>query len=553
MLKLATVLDNPGEPPAETRYRDPNLLLELGYNGVVLYKTTGISGLSRPADVSDGEMRHWVEDQFDQITQTIQRMATAGLDVYLSYDVLSLARDRVLGDADALTCANRPDMLCPASEQALDASVESLAALLDRWPQLSGVVLRFGDNDAARLPYLIGNDIYMPHCPRCRQLGRADRIALVLNRFHHLLVTTRDKRLIARAWNLRPHGMHDSVDLCTRLRDNLPGGDQPEDDRFVLSFKFTETDFWRYQNWNAASLIFGNRPIVYELQCQREFEGKGGIPNWQVPLWRDGHPESASDQQNSGLAQATEKINFAGLWAWVRGGGWGGPFIKNETWIDANVVAVPQLADNPAESPERIGRDWITQRLGLADAKAVEAIWQVLKDSPRIIKDSFYIGPVAKLKDGPWHPNGGWIQDDAVDAKAAWRMIQQLPDSDLDQVVVEKQQAVDQLARNCKAMESAVTAKNRNVLDPMINTLHYAQSLTEALRDLLGGLIAYRRYLKSHDPALADRCQQRLNAAQSSWNHHTQRHGTLPGAATSFREEHFWELTQKILEELQAG
>src|SRR5690606_33238860 len=122
--------------------------------------------------------------------------------------------------------------------------------------------------------------------------------------------------------------MHDSVELCQRIAARLPG--EEADDRLVLSFKFTQTDFWRYQRWNPSSLTFGGRPILYELQCQREFEGKGGVPNWQAPLWRDGAPEVAEDV--AGLANVADRVNLAGLWAWVRGGGWGGPFVASESW-----------------------------------------------------------------------------------------------------------------------------------------------------------------------------------------------------------------------------
>ncbi len=550
MLKLATVLDNPGEPQTETRYRDPQELRRLGYNGLVLYETTGLSGIESPEAVGTGEMRRWVERQFEHAHQTLQKARAAGLQTYIVYDTLTLARSVVERHAANLVCRNRPTMLCPASELAITLSVRALEALFTQWPELDGVVLRFGDSDAARLPYLVGNDIYQPHCARCSQLGRAERISTVLTRFHELVVGKLNKRLIARAWNVRPSGMHDSVELCTRLRDMLPGGDNPRDDRFVLSFKISEADFWRYQHWNPASLVLGDRPIVYELQCQREFEGKGGLPNWQVDLWRNGYPETRDTHPQQGLAKVVDQINLAGLWAWVRGGGWGGPFVKNETWIDANVVAAPLLADNPRTEPAQLASGWIAARLKGLDDRAAEAVLDALQKSPHFILSGFYVGPFARQRNSAWHPNGDWIQDDLVDAQAAWRMIGRLPDSELDEVVREKQQTVEDLAAVRTRMQQAITDQNHSVMDPLVNTLIYAESLFEALRDLLAGLVAYRRYLKSKNPALATLCRQRLLAAQSHWNHHTQRHGSLPGCATAFREAHFWELTQKILSEV---
>ncbi|MEX0774934.1 MAG: hypothetical protein WD042_04365 [Phycisphaeraceae bacterium] len=548
MLKFATILDNPGEPQPETRYRNPEELVRLGYNGLVIYETTGLSGVDSPESVGTGEMRRWVERQSQNVGETIHRAAKAGLGVYIVYDTLSLPRTVVERHMSDMVCKNRPTTLCPASEKAVEYSVRAVESLMGQWPELAGVVLRFGDNDAARLPYLVGNDIYQPHCARCSLLGRADRIVLILEQFHKLVVGKLNKRLIARAWNVRPNGMHDSVELAQRIAPKLPG--EPRDDRFILSFKFSETDFWRYQRWNPSSLVFGDRPIMYELQCQREFEGKGGIPNWQVPLWQHGYPETLDAEPRQGLAMVADQVNLAGLWAWVRGGGWGGPFTKNEAWIDANVVAVPLLADDPKIDAATLADKWIRQRLRVTDDRAAEALGKILADSAQFVLKGFYIGPFARQRQVPWHPNGDWIQDDLIDVQAAWRMIQRLPDSELDQVVQEKKEAVEQVAADSALLQQVMTDSTRNALEPLVNTLHYAESLFETLRDLLAGLAAFRRYQRTRDASHAATARQRLLAAQSYWNHHSQRHGSLPGCATAFREANFWDVTQRILNEV---
>jgi len=548
MLKLATVLDNPGEPTSETRYRDPRELSELGYNGAVIYQTVGLSGVDAPDSVGSGEMRRWVEHQFEQIRTQIEKARAAGLDVFIAYDVLTLPHEIVDRDPKNFLCKNRKDVLCPAADLALERSAQSLERLLGRLPAVEGVVLRFGDSNAPRLPYLLGNDLYLPHCPRCSGVTAADRIVGVLDAFHRLIVERMNKRLIARAWNVRPGGMHDSPDVARDVAARLPG--EETDPRFILSFKFTHSDFWRYQAWNICSFEFGNRPILYELQCQREFEGKGGVPNWQPPLWRDGSTTSKERSIPAGVATVHKKINLAGLWAWVRGGGWGGPFVTHEAWIDANVVAVPKLADNPESDLDTLASLWIHGRLGVESPEVVASLRRILDHSPDFARRGFYIDAYARHKRSMWHPNGDIIQDDVIDAQAAWRLVQRLPDHTLDGVVEEKQQAVELVAADRAALQTLVTDRNRKLLDPLVNTLIYAESLFETLRDLLAGLIAYRRWLRTHDVNEAESARQRLLAAQSHWNHHTQRHGAMAGVATAFRESGFWELTQKILGEI---
>lgn len=549
MLKLATLINNPGEPEVDSRYNDPNLLRDLGYNGLVVYETTALSGVESADAIESGELRRWVQHHIDHAGRKIEQAQDAGLDVFLFYDALVLTEQTASRNRTALTCRNRPLTLCPASEQAWDASVRALESTLRRWPSIAGVVLRFGDTDAPRLPYLVGNDIYSPHCPRCSQFGRADRITAVIDRFYKPVVERLGKRLIARAWNVRPNGLHDAPELAERVLNRLPG--QPDDDRLILSFKFTQTDFWRYQRWNPCSLLAGQRPIIYELQCQREFEGKGGLPNWQAGLWRDGAPEIAPDQDRGGLAALDDQVNLAGLWAWVRGGGWGGPFIKNETWIDANVFAVPRLAERRDADLDAIAEQWIESELGIKKKAVRQRIAQVLAGSADAVRDGFYLGPFARQKADPWHPNADWIQDDLVDAQALWRIIQRLPAKDLDEVVAEKTRAADRFSKDRHDLQRLVAEHGLRRVEPLVGTLMYAESLFEALRDLTAGLVAYRRLKKSpDDAALADTVRRSLYQAQSHWNHHVQRTGAMRGVASPFREAGFWDLTQQILGEL---
>ena len=228
----------------------------------------------------------------------------------------------------------------------------------------------------------------------------------------------------------------------------------------------------------------------------------------------------------------------------------GGAFVTNENWIDANVYAVPRLADSPDIEPLELARRWARHRLSLRDPEDIAAVVQVLEHSATVVLKSFYIGPFARSRSDPWHPNGDWIQDDLIDANVAWQIVQQLPESSLDEMVREKDQALEQVTTDRTALANRLSQDNRAAIKPLVNTLRYTESLLATLRDLLAGLVAYRRYRKGHSLGIAKTCQKHLLAAQSHWNHHCQHDGSLPGSATAFREAHFWELTQSILDEL---
>jgi len=552
MLKLATLLQNPGEPEISSQYKHPKVLKELGYNALVLYNTTGLSGVSAPGDIEDRELSRWVGQQFDDTARRVDEADQAGLDVYISYDMLVLPTAYVAKHEKELCCKTGAGFLCPASEPAMARCVSALDALITRLPKIAGVVLRLGDTDARRLPYLTGNDVYAPHCPRCSQMGRADRVVSAINQSHDLVVNQRSRRLIVRAWNVRPSGFHDSAELAERIVQRLPG--DKDDDRLILSFKFTHTDFWRYQPWNQASLACGalergGRPILYELQCQREFEGKGGLPNYQPPLWRDGLPE-AMEQERGGLANLVGKVNLAGLWAWVRGGGWGGPFVQDEAWIDANVVAVPQLADDPLQQTQALARQWVQQRMQIDEPELINALCRILERSAEAARLAFYFGPFVATKASPWHPAADWIGDDQLNADAAWRMIQRIPEEQLDAAIGEKERAADMICDDRHRLQTLVGDRKHQRLESLVNTLIYAESLYAAMRDLTAGLIAYRRFLATGIRDYAEDARKRMLSAQSEWNHHAGRHAMLPGTATPFREHGFWELTQKVLDEV---
>src|SRR5690606_16288637 len=132
-----------------------------------------------------------------------------------------------------------------------------------------------------------------------------------------------------------------------------------------------------------------------------------------------------------------------------------------------------------------------------------------------------------------------------LDAQLAWRMIQKLTETQLDAVIAEKQQAVELIVKHRAALVQAIGDRGDALLEPLVGSLTYAESLFETLRYLVVWLIANRRWQHGRSAA-AEEARARLLAAQSHWNQHTQRHGSLPGAATPFREVHFWDLTENI-------
>ncbi|QDU33742.1 hypothetical protein KS4_17980 [Poriferisphaera corsica] len=548
MLKLATLIENPGEPLIDSRYHNPHELKDLGYNGVVVYHTTALSGIPNPDVIIDPEYKRWVNSHFQRVDQEIKSAVDAGLSVYLFYDMLVLPTDLVDMDRNSICCKNRTDTICPSSKKAYELSIQALSAHLTRWPEVCGIVLRFGDSDATRLPFLSGNDIYAPYCPKCSGINKLDRILYAIKHSYNTVVSTFNKQLIVRAWNVRPNGLHDSTDLASRLAEKLPSVAKPND-QFMISFKSTQTDFWRYQSWNQASLEFNDYSIIYEFQCQREFEGKGTVANWQLPLWQHGMPET---KNTKGLATVAKQIEFSGSLAWVRGGGWGGPFVKNESWIDLNVFSAPKLTDNPKLDQGQLIHEWITERLDIHDPKLTDLLSRITTQSHAICRDLFYIKPLAEQHIDAWYPNEHWLQDDVIDVDALSRIIQKLPQEVQADLIEEKRHASQTIAKLRTQLQQHLNTENHTTLDPLITSFLYIESLAETIYHLSAALSLYHHRYKNKVTSDKSQISQHILAAQNHWNHHTQRIPTLPGSPTTYREKNFWELTQTILNEIQS-
>ena len=118
-----------------------------------------------------------------------------------------------------------------------------------------------------------------------------------------------------------------------------------------LCIKHVQGDYHRTYKFNPT-LGIGKHKQIVEIECQREYEGKGAYPNYIADGVLNGFEELKSDSQPYCLNQLKSNPNFAGIWTWSRGGGWRGPYIKNELWCDINVAILANWA-NRMSLPEK--------------------------------------------------------------------------------------------------------------------------------------------------------------------------------------------------------
>ena len=566
---LATNVRNPAEPTPAGGEVSPAEMAGMGYGGVVLFETIALLGLTDPDAAPDAETRRWAEHLGAEVDAKVADAEAAGLGVWLCVDAPALPVWRVRARPDRFTCRRRADVLCPAREATTAACVAAGMEVLDRWPSAEGLVLRLGDSDVGKIPHLLGSDAYAPRCGRCEPMGPAARVLELTRAFHAAVVGRRGKKLILRGWNLGDGLMHEDPAVAAEVAAGLPGdpgdpgdldgpGDpgDPGGGSMILAFKHTAGDFRRDRSWNASAYACGRWPVLFELQCQREYEGKGGVPDWQLPLWVHGDPHAPplrvdGELVPGGLLEARRRLNLAGVLSWVRGGGWGGPFVADPSWIDANAWAVPRafeaLLRGEEDPAAGLADAWARERLGLGP-EAAAAVAEVLEASPEMVRQAFYFR--AECAPGPGDTGAGpatsrWVSDDLVDVGKLARVIDRLPGDRLDAAVAAKAEAAaTATALRLRLQEAAAAAEPADArrLKPLAATLVYTESLFRCFHHLTAGLVARRRHREDPAAAGGEAATRLLQAAVSDWLHHTQRHANAVGSATAFREVGLFEL-----------
>jgi len=348
---LDMVHNNPGEAPYQTRYNDPAVLRGMGYGGKVysLFESPMLAVNWESVDLDifpAGSLeRRWVDAKAAEIDAQHARCQAAGLAAYAMADLILLPKRLVEKYRIEETFGDVSD---PQTAKFLRLSLNQT---FDRFPKLAGLVFRIGETYLQDAPHHLG---------KISQKNDAQKTIIPLIRLlREEIAVKRGRQVVFRSW------LSFDRDLATYRQ--VSGGVEPHAN-LVLSVKHCEGDFHR---GNPFSKVLGegrHRQLV-EVQCAREYEGKGAYPNYVANGVIEGFEEHRLQLPPGKLRSLREFEQrsplFAGLWTWTRGGGWGGPYIKNELWCDLNAWVLAQWCRNPKETEEAVFRRYATSRLGL--------------------------------------------------------------------------------------------------------------------------------------------------------------------------------------------
>ncbi|WP_205670011.1 MULTISPECIES: hypothetical protein [unclassified Amycolatopsis] len=352
---LDMVQNNPGEPLFSSRFNDPATLKSYGYDGQVINEftppqtATTFETFDERIFPAGSPGRAWVEATAKKIDAHIARAHAAGIAAYFFTDIIVLPKRLVelYGD-QILDSQGRISFDRPLTQQIHRLMLREICA---RFPGLDGIVVRTGETYVQNVPFHTGNNPITN--------GATSHLTL-LGILRDELCVRAGKRVFYRTWSTGSDKLTSDPDFYREVTDQVE-----THENLVFSIKHTAKDFWRTIPFNRTVGVGKHRQII-EVECQREYEGKGAFPNYVIDGVVNGFEEFRTQPRTGpiGLAEVADNPIIAGIWTWSRGGGWRGPYLQNELWCDLNTWVIARWTRDTGLGEEGAFTEYATTRLG---------------------------------------------------------------------------------------------------------------------------------------------------------------------------------------------
>jgi len=382
----------PGGVRYETKFENPEVLRGEGYNGKVYFlfdsPTLAINWSAVDPDIfpAGSPGRAWVDAKATNFDRALAQCKAAGLRTYAQADLILFPKRLVEKYKMEKTFG------IPSDAQTAKFLRLLVAQVFDRFPALDGLVVRIGETYLQDAPFHAG--------AIQNKTNVATTVIPLVQLLRDEICVKRGKQLVFRTWlsfDTDPAN-YLAVDAAIEPHTNL-----------FFAVKHCEGDFHR---GNAFSRVIGmgrHRQII-EVQCAREYEGKGAYPNYIAHGVIEGFEEHLLSTNQTGFnsigAFARQSPLFAGIWTWSRGGGWDGPYIKNELWCELNAYVMAQWARDPRQSEESVFNRFAQAKLGLKEGDDVKKFRQLcLLSADAVVRGKSGI----RRELNPW-----WSRDDGI-------------------------------------------------------------------------------------------------------------------------------------------
>lgn len=348
---LDMVHNNPGEPPYITKYNDPAYLHLKGFTGAVTHwhVNCGIDYSNTEPGLVSGDEERWIKQHAEKIDSCLSEFVKHGVKVYPFTDFVVFPKSiwdkygNQLGDV----ATHKPNINNPITQRLIREQIDEI---FNRFPNLDGLTLRFGETYLHDTPWHLGNS----------PIGEneiEDHVTLI-NLLRDEICEKRGKVLFYRTWDFG-YKFHNSPEYYLAITDKIV-----PHEKLLFSIKYQQDDYHRMTPFNPTLGIGKHRQIV-ESQSRMEAYGKGAHPYYVASGVINGWPETINEIEFGthrftgralpvnyprGVADVLDSELISGVMTWSNGGGWQGPYIKHEIWTDINTLVMSKWAQNPEKS-----------------------------------------------------------------------------------------------------------------------------------------------------------------------------------------------------------
>ena len=510
--------------------KDLKRYAENGYNIASLGSLTRLATFAESAPGAlppSSALRKSIDESRQQFRERAREAAALGIKACVSTDEILLPSAVLETLGKRITRDDDPKRVDFNKEAFWELYRAKYREVLREFPEIAYVMVRTGENYSFLHNGYSGQLIAENTSQTTRSEEYFRNMQRLINETRKVVVDEFGRKLIWRTWDLGNYGFHADPAVYDRVLAGVR-----ERKGLILAVKFTQTDFWRYNDFNPTIGRGGVDQIV-EFQAAREYEGKGAYPNYM-------------GEEHAAAIRRCRELGVKGIWVWNFGGGWDGPRLQTDLWVRANINATARLAQDPSLDPRRLAEEWAAGEFGKAAAKKVA---EMLLLSDDCVQGFRYIAPYSRRHKG-WLPARNFMRDDvirgereirgaAVQTQGGLKLLYEGSKDALDETLEEKAGAARLATRMREIFESAqpaiVSAKGQRVYDEARTGLMYLESLAHVVSHYIRGMFLYYQWQEKGGDITARAARTELLAWRAEWRRYRTEIPKLPAAATLYR------------------
>lgn len=530
-LLLSAALTWAQPPPFEillgSGEKEPDRYREYGYTAAVLGNFTQLATYEEIAPGilgPDTPLRRQIEKNRSEFRQRLRQARALGLKACLITDEILLPTAIVDHFAGRITAADDAKKVDLGREEFWEVYRAKYREVLREFPEIAFVMVRTGENYSYLLDGYSGQLIAEPIAVRERSDAYIRNMQRLIRETRRIVVDEFGRKLIWRTWDMGNYGFHANPAVYDRV---LAGVN--ERDGLIFSVKFTQTDYWRYNDFNP-NIGRGGVDQIVEFQCAREYEGKGAFANYL-------------GEEHAEAMRRASALGVKGVCIWNFGGGWGGPHLKSDRWVRLNIETTAALARNPHLSPRALAQAWAEKEFG---RRAASKVADLLLQSDDCVRAFRYIAPYARKHPG-WLPSRNIMRDDIIrgekvlGGEGGLRLLYEGSREQLDEALAEKQEAAacaTRLREGFESLREAIVAeRGERLYREALHSFRYLEALARVMAHYIGGMFLYYRWEEAGGEETARKALKELRAWRRAWDVYRNDIPKLEGVATLYRSQ----------------